>query len=239
MKTVISLIAVWILLAACDDADPTTPQPPTPVAQTTFTMSASVRDQHGRPVGGARAIIMQGDSRLVGRQTLTSENGTFSLAGISGYVRVKVFRGEDETLFSQRVTADVGVTVLLQSSLNPEAIASNTIVLGRTIRSFTKETCHQIGDLRSACRKFLFQPETTGRLVISINSAGWEIDAAIYEVGVIHFVPSVNIVTSEGTPTKATLALDVSAGRQYTIQVNAFNDPTDFDLRADLRPASP
>jgi hypothetical protein len=231
MKTVTSLIAACVILAACDAADPTTPQPPTPVAQSTFTLSATVRDQHGRPVGGARAIILQGESRLVGRQTLTNESGTLSYAGVSGEVRVKVFRGDYETYFSQTVTEDVAVTVTLQSSLDPEAIASNTIVLGRTIRSFTNETCHQIGDVRSACRKFLFEPPVNGRLVIAISSAGWEVEAWIWEPGVNQYERSV------GTPTKVTLAFDVLAGRQYTIQVDAFNDPTDFDLRADLEPA--
>ena len=230
MKRLALLFAACALVASCDrPADPPTSirvyKEPATFPPETYTLFGVVRDLAGRPLPGAVAAVSGT------RGQLTNLAGAFALSGVRGHTTVRVGKDGYEIYVNDLViAADTALDVRLGT-----VDYSDTLVMGRTIRSFvpaTAEPCDPVRwDAKSPCRKFFYTAPANGRLDVSI---GWfgaqELDATITTTDGIY------VGTSTGAAGLIAASAYLSGGVKYEVRVNAYYDFQTFTLRAEFRP---
>ena len=225
MKALATLLAACTLLIACEEA--TAPVPTLPQ----YVFSGVVRNEAGEPLPNAATEIS-----LAHRTTTTDERGTFRFERVSGFVGIEIVKAGYQIHVQQvPVASDTTVELQLQRS---DAVSSDTIQLGRTIRSVVQgPACGPAWwDSVSPCKQFVFRPPVSGLLTITIRHGLWRMFVGIWEAG--SPVTEHLAVGTESGDHAETLSVQVSASRVYEIRVDSGNPwrPYPFDLRADLRP---
>ena len=221
----LTILLASALSIACEEATAPTPTLPE------YVFSGVVRNEAGEPLPNAATEIS-----LAHRSTTTDERGTFRFERVSGFVGIEVVKaGYQIHVQHVPVDSDTSVEVRLKSS---DAVPSDTIQLGRTIRSVVQgPACGPAWwDSVSPCKRFVFRPPASGLLTITIRYGLWRMYGGLWEAG-----SPVNEYLALGTESgdhAETLSAQVSAGVVYEIRVDSGNTwrPYVFDLRADLRP---
>ena len=225
-----SLLLLLVFLPACFDSDkqPTVPGSTVP----TYAISGTIHDLEGR--GLPRANVDAQGTPYRGWRSVSNADGRFTIKGVTGPLILRVWKEGYETFYrSVEVRADTTIDVTL-----PRFAYADTLILGRTMRSYVSASaapCDPVGwDLRAPCRMFHFFPPESGKLRIIVKWRGQpELDVTL----VAHegeYIASSSVLIAE----VAALDAVVDRGTLYEIRINSYYDYQEFDLLAELVPAS-
>ncbi len=239
MKRSAAFVAACTAVLCCTrEREPAT-SPITTNPRQTYTLSGTVRDSSGVPVLGATAVLStvitnarSGPGTVALATTTTNEAGFFKFAGAVGAVAVRISKDDFNPYFKiLDLTSDLGLDVTIA-----KALLSDTIQLGRTIRSTVSATaapCDPYGwDAMAPCRRFSVTPSSNGAFSIVITWSGQpELDATLVTPTGAYIGNSF-----EAGFERITMNSVVTAGRTYELRVNSYYGAQSFYLTATLTP---
>jgi len=222
--------ACLTLITACSDGSPVEPAPARP-SPPTFLVFGIVENVEGIPLRGALVELFAPGPLLID-STVTGVDGGFGFGGVRGYVQLKVSRSG---YFVESRSLNVTEDHLYRFQLAPWPEA-DVLILGDWIQASViggAPPCDPIyWDAYAPCRRFLFSPMASGKLVISLEWTGYpELDATLVTSAGDY------VGTSDGTGVgRFHLEGQVLEGQVYEVRVNSYYGTQDFRLMAELIP---